>query len=530
MKTLSQIREASGGKEAYMKFFNSLLKKFGVSSPSELKGKKKKDFFDALDKGWESDDPNDKNEKYEDPDNLDPDTTLNPDEDDSNDKNERYEDPDNLDPDTTVDGDEDQADKAVSQVTEKTKLKAGKGKITVDLDWDGSARDKKFAETKYKIKIKPNRYGAIISGDKAKVLAYVSGQDYDMDDEDIEDLMPELMQDYHEGTNYSDKDSLISEIYSRAQMKKAIGIARKSKGQYTKAYNAIEKIAKGLGDEHIIANALKKANEAHEVGTDKYKKHAKKVTPGEKESVDEANRFSRKLNKPSKHIYDLALNAIRRNNVIGKKDQDAYVDDVAGVSLTNKELELVKQAIQHESVNEATKLKAGKGKITVDINWDGSARDKKFGETKYKIKIKPTRTGALVTGDKAKVLAYLSGQDYGMDDEDIEDLMPEILMNYHEGVAVDRRTIGFKAALVRSEKAKKVREKSKLKKEKKKEQEVLDARYDYDGGVDTVLAAANKSIFGETAANSVASGNVDMAPNAGKKKKKSLTVIRRDTY
>ena len=48
MKSLKQIREASGGKEAYMKFFNSLLKKFGVDSPSELKGDKKKKFFDAL--------------------------------------------------------------------------------------------------------------------------------------------------------------------------------------------------------------------------------------------------------------------------------------------------------------------------------------------------------------------------------------------------------------------------------------------------------------------------------------------------
>ena len=47
MKSLKQIREASGGKEAYQKFFNGLLKKFGVSSPSELDGKKKKDFFDA---------------------------------------------------------------------------------------------------------------------------------------------------------------------------------------------------------------------------------------------------------------------------------------------------------------------------------------------------------------------------------------------------------------------------------------------------------------------------------------------------
>ena len=82
MKSLSQIREASGGKEAYQKFFNSILKKFGVDSPSELEGDAKKKFYDAIDKGWESDDPNDKNETYTDPDNLDPDTTVNADEDD----------------------------------------------------------------------------------------------------------------------------------------------------------------------------------------------------------------------------------------------------------------------------------------------------------------------------------------------------------------------------------------------------------------------------------------------------------------
>ena len=81
MKTLKQIREASGDKEAYQKFFNSILKKFGVKSPSELEGDKKKEFYDAIDAGWESDDPNDKNETYTDPDNLDPESTLNPDED-----------------------------------------------------------------------------------------------------------------------------------------------------------------------------------------------------------------------------------------------------------------------------------------------------------------------------------------------------------------------------------------------------------------------------------------------------------------
>ena len=95
MKTLSQIREASGGKEAYQKFFNGLLKKFGVSSPSELKGDKKKSFFDAIDKGWDGD-----NEKAE-------------------------------------------------EVKEASKLKAGRGKVGIDINWDGNAAEVKDAKSKY---------------------------------------------------------------------------------------------------------------------------------------------------------------------------------------------------------------------------------------------------------------------------------------------------------------------------------------------------------------------------------------------
>jgi len=47
--------EASGDKEAYQKFFNGALKKFGVKSPSQLKGDKKKEFFDYVDKNWTAD-------------------------------------------------------------------------------------------------------------------------------------------------------------------------------------------------------------------------------------------------------------------------------------------------------------------------------------------------------------------------------------------------------------------------------------------------------------------------------------------
>ena len=136
MKTLKQIREASGGKEAYQKFFKSILKKFGVDSPAELDDKKKKDFFDAIDKGWDG-----------------------------------------------------AGEKAES--VKEGKLKGGKGKAEIDINWDGSAKDIKFASTKYKIKIKPHSNGAMISGDKQKILAYLQGQDYAMDDADIEDLYPE---------------------------------------------------------------------------------------------------------------------------------------------------------------------------------------------------------------------------------------------------------------------------------------------------------------------------------------------------
>lgn len=54
------IKEASGDKEAYQKFFQSALKKFGVKSPSELDGDKEKSFYDYIDKNWEGD-----NEKEE---------------------------------------------------------------------------------------------------------------------------------------------------------------------------------------------------------------------------------------------------------------------------------------------------------------------------------------------------------------------------------------------------------------------------------------------------------------------------------
>ena len=49
----------TGDKEAYKKFFDAKLKKYGVSSPAELKGDDKKKFYDEIDAEWEGDNEED---------------------------------------------------------------------------------------------------------------------------------------------------------------------------------------------------------------------------------------------------------------------------------------------------------------------------------------------------------------------------------------------------------------------------------------------------------------------------------------
>ena len=52
--------EATGDKEAYKKFFDAKLKKYGVSSPAELKGDDKKKLYDEIDAEWEGDNEEDR--------------------------------------------------------------------------------------------------------------------------------------------------------------------------------------------------------------------------------------------------------------------------------------------------------------------------------------------------------------------------------------------------------------------------------------------------------------------------------------
>ena len=53
------VSEKAGDKEAYQKFFNAALKKFGVSSPDDLDDDKKKEFYNYVDANWKGDNESD---------------------------------------------------------------------------------------------------------------------------------------------------------------------------------------------------------------------------------------------------------------------------------------------------------------------------------------------------------------------------------------------------------------------------------------------------------------------------------------
>ncbi len=86
-----------------------------------------------------------------------------------------------------------------SNIKEK-KLKAGRGKATIDVDYVGDRKVTTDAQKKHKVKIKAKGRGmADISGDKQAIVNMMMDPDImGMDAEDLEDLYPELFEDVKE--------------------------------------------------------------------------------------------------------------------------------------------------------------------------------------------------------------------------------------------------------------------------------------------------------------------------------------------
>jgi len=145
--------EVSDKQKKYQAFFQKALKKFGVKSPAELDGEKKKEFFDYVDKNYEADNEEDAEEEV-----VETTITISP--------------------------------------TEINKLTSmSEKKVTLDIDWIGDPKFTKDTEKKFKLKFKVNsRQGtADVTGDNKQILKMLTDPDvYGWDKSDALDVWPEL--------------------------------------------------------------------------------------------------------------------------------------------------------------------------------------------------------------------------------------------------------------------------------------------------------------------------------------------------
>ena len=91
-------------------------------------------------------------------------------------------------------------------------------------------------------------------------------------------------------------------------------------------------------------------------------------------------------------------------------------------------VEEVTISLDESVLTERLRLRNPNKVATIDIDYIGSSSDINQSQRQHNIKIKKTgRQMADVTGKKGDIVAFLQGDAYAMDDEDIKELFPELL-------------------------------------------------------------------------------------------------------
>ena len=139
--------------------------------------------------------------------------------------------------------------------------------------------------------------------------------------------------------------------------------------------------------------------------------------------------FTVELNGEKKDLLKvskLAVDSIMEGNIIEDVNEEAFT-----------------LSLDESVITEKLRVKKPNELATIDIDYIGNSSDRSQSERKHKIKIKMTgRQMADVTGKKGDIVKFLQGDAYAMDDEDIEDLFPELL----EGVREVENMFGFRAS------------------------------------------------------------------------------------
>lgn len=147
----------------------------------------------------------------------------------------------------------------------------------------------------------------------------------------------------------------------------------------------------------------------------------------------------------------LERNISKDEDQAGREERDRLEAKVAALEgkLRKLKVEEVEESaevtISVDNVALTEALRAGRGKTTIDADYIGDRYFTNVSQRQFKIKIKPTgKSTADITGEKKNIIAFLQSDDYGMDDQDIKDLFPELLESLTEAkieVPTDEKAI-----------------------------------------------------------------------------------------
>ena len=99
----------------------------------------------------------------------------------------------------------------------------------------------------------------------------------------------------------------------------------------------------------------------------------------------------------------------------------------------NESVEEVTITLDESVLIEKLRLRSPNKIATIDIDYIGSSSDINQSQRQHNIKIKKTgRQIADITGKKGDIVAFLQGDAYAMDDEDIKEIFPELLEGVRE--------------------------------------------------------------------------------------------------
>ena len=141
---------------------------------------------------------------------------------------------------------------SVDNVALTEALRAGRGKTTIDVDYIGDSYFTNVSQRKFKIKIKPTgNTTADITGEKKNIIAFLQSDDYGMDDLDIKDLFPQLLESLTEAKiEIPTDEKAIKQFLDKAKMMRATekDFNQSMKGLDLKAFAKFDKIARDHKD------------------------------------------------------------------------------------------------------------------------------------------------------------------------------------------------------------------------------------------------------------------------------------------